>query len=83
MLADGSRGDTSTDAAMRAPMQKATVVKKPKTFCARTRLECIVAARSSSRAEWVDDEDWNMPGMPLLSLCPCLSLSRFLPRKLG
>ena len=45
MLAVGDRGEMSTDAAIKAPTQKATVVKKPKTFCARTRLECISANR--------------------------------------
>ena len=45
MLAVGDRGEMSTDAAIKAPTQKATVVKKPKTFCVRTRLECISANR--------------------------------------
>lgn len=43
-LADGSCGEMMTETAMRAPTQNATVVKKPNTFCARTRLECILAA---------------------------------------
>ena len=43
MVAFGVLGEMSTDAAIKAPTQKATVVKKPNIFCARTRLECIPA----------------------------------------
>lgn len=32
----------STEMAVRIAVQKATVVKKPKTFCALTNVECIV-----------------------------------------
>lgn len=42
MLAVGVCGEMITESAMRVPMQKATVVKKPKTFWARTREECIL-----------------------------------------
>lgn len=43
-LALGIRGDIRSDAAIRAATAKQTVVKKPKTFWARTMVECIVAA---------------------------------------
>lgn len=42
MLAVGVCGEMTTESATRRPMQKATVVKKPKTFWARTRVECIL-----------------------------------------
>ena len=34
---------TSTDSAVKMAVQNATVVKKPKTFCALTNTECIFA----------------------------------------
>ena len=33
---------TRTEKAVRRAVQKATVVKKPKAFCTRTTVECIV-----------------------------------------
>jgi hypothetical protein len=42
-LADGACGVTTTERAMIAATKKATVVKKPKTFCTRTRAECMAA----------------------------------------
>lgn len=41
-LAVGVWGWMKVDSAMTAATEKATVVKKPKTFCIRTRVECIV-----------------------------------------
>lgn len=41
MLAEGFCGVTSTESATKIATAKATVVKYPKTFCARTREECI------------------------------------------
>ena len=41
-VALGSRGDVKSEKAIKPATQKATVVKKPKTFCPRTRVECMV-----------------------------------------
>ena len=41
----GVRGKRRSDEAIRAATMNATVVKKPKTFWARTRVECMVAVR--------------------------------------
>jgi hypothetical protein len=42
MLADGFCGEMKLLSAMTLATVKATVVKKPKTFCRRTSVECIV-----------------------------------------
>ena len=42
MLADGVWGMKRTDSAVRIAVQNATVVKKPKAFCTRTTVECIL-----------------------------------------
>jgi hypothetical protein len=42
-VALGDGGVTSTDRAMKPATNETTVVKKPKTFCPRTRAECIAA----------------------------------------
>lgn len=42
LVVTSSAGCSSTESAARAPTKKATVVKKPKTACARFRDECIV-----------------------------------------
>lgn len=44
-LALGVRGAMKSEAAIKAATTNATVVKKPKTFCARTRVECIFGER--------------------------------------
>lgn len=44
-LADGAWGEIRTESAMAVATQNATVVKSPNTFCARTRVECILAFR--------------------------------------
>jgi hypothetical protein len=41
-LAFGVRGDMTSVKAIKAATANATVVKKPKTFWARTTVECIV-----------------------------------------
>ena len=41
ILAFGVRGDMISVNAIKAATANATVVKKPKTFCARTTVECI------------------------------------------
>ena len=41
-LADGDCGKKRTERAIRPATLKATVVKKPKTFCTRTREECML-----------------------------------------
>lgn len=46
MLASGVAGNSIDEAAINAPTKNATVVKKPKRFCIRTRVECIVAGLS-------------------------------------
>lgn len=46
MLAEGSCGERRTERAASAATVKATVVKKPNTFCALTRVECIVDGSS-------------------------------------
>lgn len=38
----GVRGASTSENAIRAATTKATVVKKPKTFCARTTVECMI-----------------------------------------
>ena len=43
IVAEGVCGEKITDTAASAAMVKATVVKKPKTFCSLTRLECMVS----------------------------------------
>lgn len=43
-LADGFCGLNRTLTAMAAATAKATDVKKPKTFCTRTRVECMMDA---------------------------------------
>ena len=35
----------SVESAVRIAVQNATVVKKPKTFCALTKVECILAGK--------------------------------------
>lgn len=42
-LALGVRGAVKSQTAIRAATANKTVVKKPKTFCERTRVECMVA----------------------------------------
>lgn len=53
-LALGVRGAIRSEHAIRAATAKATVVKKPKTFCARTMVECIVAWPSCERCFFLD-----------------------------
>lgn len=43
ILADGVLGERKSENAIRAATAKATVVKKPKTFCPLTREECMLA----------------------------------------
>jgi hypothetical protein len=49
MLALGVRGAIRSEHAIKAATAKATVVKNPKTFCARTMVECILAWPSGDR----------------------------------
>lgn len=42
MLAEGVWGVRSTEKEVKRAVKKATVVKKPNTFCALTKVECIV-----------------------------------------
>lgn len=42
-VALGALGENRSEAAIRAATTNATVVKKPKTFWARTMVECIAA----------------------------------------
>ena len=44
MLAEGLCRVSRTEQAVSSAVQNATVVKKPKTFCALTRVECILSA---------------------------------------
>lgn len=41
-FADGACGDVREESATRAAVKKATVVKKPKTFCSLFRAECMI-----------------------------------------
>lgn len=51
--AEGLVGKTTTETAVRAAMTKATVVKKPKTFCALTKVVCILVKHTSKAGdEW-------------------------------
>lgn len=42
ILADGVLGERKSDSAMKVATTKATVVKKPKTFCPLTKEECML-----------------------------------------
>lgn len=48
MLALGFCGVMKLLSAITAATLKATVVKKPKTFCSRTRVECMILWSASS-----------------------------------
>ena len=49
MLAEGCCGVESTEIAVKMAVQKATVVKKPKTFWPRTKEECILVVKLQNR----------------------------------
>lgn len=53
MLALGVRGAVKSEAAMMAPTTKATVVKKPKTFCMRVR-ELYMMGDTGPSVRWID-----------------------------
>ena len=46
-LAAGVCGARRTENAVKRAVQKATVVKKPKTFCALTKVECILVLKAT------------------------------------
>ena len=49
MLADGSCGEIRVLSAITVATVKATVVKNPKTFCSRTRVECMLYVGVSTK----------------------------------
>lgn len=80
-LADGFCGLSRTLTAMAAATAKATDVKKPKTFCTRTRVECMMDAvllqlalnnptKSPSPKEVTDLGEAVLKGLALMNLLP-------------
>lgn len=51
MLAVGFCGEMKLLSAITVATVKATVVKKPKTFCSRTRAECMLYVYASARLQ--------------------------------
>lgn len=56
----GALGERKSDAAMSAAMAKATVVKYPKVFCARTREVYMVGDVCGIEGPFEDEDRWGL-----------------------
>ena len=83
-LADGVWGEIRTESAMAVATQNATVVKSPNTFCARTRVECILAFRQHMYSElqcWSIAHQLTLDAVVVVITDPNTFLIRSLPRQ--